>query len=171
MGELFANAPGPRVSKAQAKQLGNEVPAGATLDRSTNTVTFASQSVHLAVVASTSMPAEDFKVAGLSNPTIVVPQGARVQVEFVNADLDMAHGFVVSAQGAESSAMPMMTTRPVFSGSALWFLGDPTSAGLHAASLSFTASEPGTYSYFCPLPGHAQKGMAGSFVVQAGPAS
>jgi hypothetical protein len=25
--------------------------------------------------------------------------------------------------------MPMMTTRPAFSGSALWFLGNPTSAG------------------------------------------
>jgi plastocyanin len=62
--------------------------------------------------------------------------------------------------------MPMMTARPAFTGSALWFLGNPTSAGMHAGTLTFTATTPGTYHYLCPVPGHAQKGMAGTLAVR-----
>ena len=51
-------------------------------------------------------------------------------------------------------------------GSALWFLGNPTSAGMHAGTLTFTAATPGSYRYLCPVPGHAQKGMAGAFTVR-----
>jgi rusticyanin len=171
MGQLFADAPGPRVSPAQEAQLATGIPAGAVVDKASNTVTFAGQSVDFSVVASPSMPAENFTVAGLTNPTIVVPEGAQVQVEVVNADPDMAHGFVVATQGAQSSAMPMMTATPAFGGSSLWFLGDPTSAGMHAGTVSFTASAAGTYSYFCPVPHHAQEGMVGSFVVQPPSAS
>jgi len=62
--------------------------------------------------------------------------------------------------------MPMMTARPAFAGSALWFLGNPTAAGLHEGTLTFTAATPGTYHYLCPVPGHAQKGMTGTFTVR-----
>ncbi|MGC8626831.1 MAG: sulfocyanin-like copper-binding protein [Acidimicrobiales bacterium] len=166
MGSLFADAPGPRVSPSQAARLGNEVPSGATVDQATKTITFSGRRVDFAVLASPSMPAENFKAAGLTDPTIVVPLGAHVQVELVNADDDMAHGLVISNQRAASSAMPMMSSAPAFSGAALWFLGGPTSAGMHAGTLSFTASTAGTYSYFCPVPGHAAEGMVGSFVVE-----
>ena len=44
--------------------------------------------------------------------------------------------------------------------------GNPTSAGLHEGTLTFTAATPGTYHYLCPVPGHAQKGMRGIFTVQ-----
>lgn len=52
-----------------------------------------------------------------------------------------------------------------FPGSALWFLGNPAAAGMHAGTLTFTAGSPGTYRYLCPVPGHAQKGMTGTFTV------
>jgi hypothetical protein len=45
MGSLFADAPGPRVSAARATQVGSQVPAGATLDRAANTITFTGTSV------------------------------------------------------------------------------------------------------------------------------
>jgi len=63
--------------------------------------------------------------------------------------------------------MPMMTSQPAFTGSALWFLGNPTNAGMHTATLTFTATTPGTYHYLCPVPvpGHAQEGMTGTFTV------
>jgi uncharacterized cupredoxin-like copper-binding protein len=60
----------------------------------------------------------------------------------------------------------MMTARPAFPGAALWFLGDPTSAGVHAGPLSFIAGTPGTYRYLCPVPGHARAGMTGVFTVR-----
>lgn len=68
--------------------------------------------------------------------------------------------------GAASSAMPMMTAAPSFPGSARWFLGKLTAAGMHAATITFTATTPGSYQYLCPVPGHAQEGMAGAFTVR-----
>jgi uncharacterized cupredoxin-like copper-binding protein len=99
------------------------------------------------------------------NPDIFVTAGARVTIQVINADPDTAHGLVVTASSATSSWMPMMTASPAFPGSALWFLGNPTSAGMHAGTLTFTASTPGTYHYLCAVPGHAQKGMTGTFTV------
>ncbi len=166
MGSLFANAPGPRVSAAQAAQLGRKIPAGATLDRTANRITFTGTSVRLLVLASPrGGPDETFRIAGLVNPAITVKAGARVSIEIINADPDTAHGLVITASHGTPSRMPMMTTRIAFPGAALWFLGNPTSAGTHAGTLIFTASTAGTYRYLCPVPGHAQKGMAGTFTV------
>ena len=168
MGQLFADAPGPRVSPSEAIRLGSEVPAGASVDKIANRITFSGQKANLVVLASPSMPDESFYAAGMTNPTLVVPTGATVSIELINADQDMVHGLVVSATGADSSWMPMMSVSPAFDGAALWFLGESTSAGMHAGTFTFTASAPGTYQYLCPVPGHAQKGMVGTFVVEPG---
>jgi FtsP/CotA-like multicopper oxidase with cupredoxin domain len=103
-----------------------------------------------------------FRIAGLVNPKIIVPSGARVRIQVINADPDAAHGLVITASGTPSS---MPASRTAFTGSALWFLGNPTDAGMHTGTLAFTATTPGSYQYLCPVPGHAQKGMAGSFIV------
>jgi rusticyanin len=166
MGTLFASAPGPRVSTADAQRLGAQVPAGASIDKAARTITFTTTSVHLAVLASPSMPAESFRIAGMTNPTLSVPAGARVTIELVNADTDMAHGLVIMPAGTASSAMPMMTAAPAFTGSALWFLGKPTAAGTHAGTITFTATAPGSYQYLCPVPGHAREGMTGTLIVR-----
>jgi rusticyanin len=167
MGSLFASAPGPRVSTAQAAALGSQVPAGAQVSTASNTITFTSTTVRLTIVASPpGGPDETFRVAGLVNPRIVVPAGARVSIQLINADPDTAHGLVVTAGDATGSWMPMMTVRPAFTGSALWFLGNPTSAGLHEGTFTFTAAIPGAYHYLCPVPGHAQKGMTGTFTIR-----
>jgi len=168
MGRLWANAPGPRVSPGQATALGSQVPAGATVSRARHQVTFSGSSARLTVVASPpDAPDDRFRLAGLTDPAIVVKAGARVTIQVINADPGAAHGLVITASGARSAWMPMMTARPAFTGSALWFLGNPTSAGMHAGTISFTASMPGTYRYLCPVPGHAQKGMTGSFTVSS----
>ena len=52
MGQLWASAPGPRVSAAQAIRLGSQVLAGASINRAANTVTFGAASTHLVAVAS-----------------------------------------------------------------------------------------------------------------------
>jgi rusticyanin len=168
MGRLFADAPGPRVSPAEAAALGNQVPAGANVDKGANRVTFAGSRVKLTVVASPpGNPDETFRAAGLVNPAIVVPRGAQVTLTLVNADPDTSHGLVVTSIRSASSYLPMMAAPQAFSGAAVWFLGNPTSAGMHEGSMTFTASTPGTYQYLCPVPGHAEKGMVGSFVVES----
>lgn len=122
--------------------------------------------VRLAVLASPPMPAESFRIAGMTNPAISVPARARVTIELVNADADMAHGLVIMPAGTAESSMPMMTAAPSFAGSALWFLGKPTAAGMHSGTIAFTAAAPGSYPYLCPVPGHARDGMAGAFTVR-----
>jgi hypothetical protein len=166
MGKLWADAPGPRVGAAQAIRFGNRVPAGARADRAANTVTvtYAAASVHLVAVGG---PVETFRIAGLVNPAITVPARAKVSIQVINADPDAAHGLVITASADASWPMPMMTSRPAFVGSALWFLSTPTAAGMHAGTLTFTAAAPGTYQYLCPVPGHAQKGMTGLFTVSS----
>ena len=166
MGRLWASAPGPRVSPLQAARYGDQVPAGARADRPSHTLTLTGSNVHLVAVASPSGgPDETFRIAGMVNPTIVVPAGTQVSIEVINADPDTAHGLVVTASHGRSSWMPMMTARPAFTGSALWFLGDPTTAGMHSGTLTFNAATPGSYRYLCPVPGHVQKGMTGMFKV------
>ena len=166
MGRLFADAPGPRVSPAQAQRLGAAAPAGAVINRAARTITFTSRTVRLTVLASPSMPAESFRIAGMTNPALSVPAGAHVTITVINADGDMAHGLVITATGAGRSPMPMMSAAPAFPGAALWFLGEPTAAGMHEGTVSFTAATPGTYRYLCPVPQHAQEGMIGTFTVR-----
>jgi rusticyanin len=166
MGALFANAPGTRVNPVQAATLGRQLPVGATVSSAGHRITFSGTSVRLVVLASPADgPDETFRIAGMVDPVVVVKAGARVSIQVVNADPDTAQGLVITAGGAGSSWMPMLTASPAFTGSAVWFLGNPTSAGLHTATLSFTASTPGTYRYLCPVPGHAQDGMTGTFIV------
>ncbi len=166
MGSLFADAPGPRIDAADATRLGDAVPAGAEVDRAADTLTFNSATVAFPVLASPSMPTEDFQITSLADPTVSVPAGARVTIELLNADGDMAHGLVVTTSGAASEPMPMMSAVPAFAGASVWFLGDSTSAGMHEATITFTASTAGTYQYLCPMPGHAQERMVGTFVVR-----
>ena len=95
MGRLWADAPGPRVSAAQAAALGNQVPAGARVDRAANAITFSTTTVRLIMLASPpGGPDETFRAAGLTNPAIIVPAGARVSIQVINADPDTAHGLV-----------------------------------------------------------------------------
>ncbi len=163
MGALSANAPGPQVSPQQAARLGGQIPAEASIGRARNIITFTGTSIGMAAVASAAGgPDDTFRIAGLVN-SAVVPAAARVSIEVINADPGTAHGLVITTSNPVSSWMPMMTATPAFTGSALWFLGNPTPAGMHTGTLTFTATRPGTYHYLCPVPGQAQKGMTGTF--------
>src|ERR1035437_10862002 len=69
MGALFANASGARVTAAQAARLGNQVPAGATISRAGDRITFSGMSVRSPVLARPSGgPDETFPLDGLGDP-------------------------------------------------------------------------------------------------------
>jgi hypothetical protein len=79
--------------------LASEGSGGAAVDRATERITFTGSSAAFTVVASPAAADDRFEVAGLVNPTIVVPTNARVSIQYVNADGTSAHGLVISAAG------------------------------------------------------------------------
>jgi rusticyanin len=169
MGRVLAAAPQTRISAAQADAWASTVPAGAHIDAATDTVAFTSHEITLTVVTGPSdLAMYRFEIAGLIDPTVVVPSGAHVALRLVNADEDMAHGIVVteSDQAAATGWMPMMSAAPAFSGAEVWALGEETAVGAPTAITDFTATTPGTYTYLCPVPGHAQQGMYGTLTVR-----
>ncbi|MHB8399447.1 MAG: plastocyanin/azurin family copper-binding protein [Candidatus Limnocylindrales bacterium] len=166
MGRALAGAGGQPVTPSAATALGNAAPAGATVDRAANRITFQTTTVQLAALGSPADgPDMTFRIAGLADPTLVVPVGATVTVQFVNADSDTSHGWLLTAAQPPFSFMAMMATPVVFPGAFAPPLGDPTAAGLPSETVSFTAATAGTYTYLCPVPGHAAAGMYGALVV------
>jgi rusticyanin len=166
MGVMMAGAAPQYVAEEQARAFGDQVPPGASVDRASKRIMFQAASVHLKVLGSPEGgPEMTFRSAGLSNPTISVPRGATVEVEFINGDPDASHAWELVRGQGRFPYMPMMGSQPAFAGSMGMPLGVPSSRGWPAETLSFTAGEAGMYTYLCPVPGHAQKGMHGQFLV------
>lgn len=141
---------------------------GVTVDRATNTITYHGHQdvvVPLAAPAALHLPGMQWEIDGLINPTVVVPRGARITVKLVNADQGYHHGFEVTTARPPFTAMAMMQGRVAFSGGFIMPIPPESGAGAFHAQSIFTAAAPGTYSYICPVPGHAAQGMAGTLVV------
>ena len=163
----YGSGAGITVPTATVVRMGNAIPSGASIDRASNRIVFTGHDIQLNVVGSPmGQKDETFRIAGLVNPTIVVPKGADVHVHFVNADDNMAHNFVVTPAGPPFAYMTMMQAPPAFSGAATPILGAPSGNSAESADTSFVANAPGQYTYLCVVPGHAERGMYGSFVVE-----
>ncbi len=168
MGRQLANVAGDRVSADEAERLGSEMPEGAAVDRATRRIVFRSAEVRLAAVAAPRHGAQmSFRLAGLTNPIVEVRNGAKVAVQFINADADMAHGWVITQASPPYPYMAMMEVPAAFAQSHGMPLGDATAAGMPSVTIGFSANGVGEYWYICPIAGHAKQGMYGKFVVVA----
>jgi plastocyanin len=148
------------VPLSKTETLSDEMPAGAVVNRTSRTIRFTTNQPAFVVVASPpNGPDMTFRTAGIVDPTIIVPQGAHVRVEFINGDSDTAHMWLLSAGMLVSAAsFPWVAAaRP---------LGDPTSFGQPGEMVSFNANSAGNYTYYCAFPGHATKGMHGRLVLE-----
>jgi rusticyanin len=154
------------VSIAETDKLGKQIPAGATVDKATKTVTFTGSQVSFTIVGvPPDGPDMTFQMAGLIDPAIVVPQNAQVTVQFINGDNDQAHGWMIVNEQPPFSFY-QTTKSPAIPGAFSGLIGDPTSRGQGATAFSFQSGSAGTYQYICPMPGHAQMGMHGAFIVR-----
>ncbi|MBI3361491.1 MAG: cupredoxin domain-containing protein [Chloroflexi bacterium] len=100
------------------------------------------------------------------NPaTIEVTAGQPVTLMFQNAD-SVEHDFSIMEIPVEMSAtaetmaghdMGSMTSDPQ--------LHMAAKTG-QSAALQFTPTKPGTYEFFCTVPGHREAGMKGTLIVQ-----
>ena len=161
-----AGVAGQPVASDEAASLGAAVPAGATLDRSSNTITFTGTTVALTVLASPSDgPDETFRIAGLTNPTLVMPRGAEVTLRLINADFGMVHNWLITNAQPPFPYVVMMAGTDVF-GAVTPVLAEAVSSGMPSATITFVASVSGRYTYLCSVPGHAQEGMYGALVVE-----
>ncbi len=82
------------------------------------------------------------QIDGKQNPTLTVQPGDVVKVTLANGD-GIEHGFAIDALKVNSPHV---------------------SAKGQQVSVTFVADKPGTYLYYCPLPGH-RIGMEGKLVV------
>ena len=99
--------------------------------------------------------------------TITVPEGYTVNLEFKNADPQLAHSVGVDTRTGDFPAT--MEPTPVFPGA---LSKDPTNpaGGVgpnKSEKLTFKATKPGNYSLVCYMPGHAAAGMWVHFNVVA----
>jgi FtsP/CotA-like multicopper oxidase with cupredoxin domain len=166
VGALFAGAPGSELDRSEAEWEAAQAPTRALVARASDVISFRGRSVRLVLAA---LADEHFEADGMADPAIVVPTGARVSIKLLNEDRASAHGLVVAPLGSSLPWRPMAEAGPAFRGSALWFLGDMREGRAHEGTVSFYASRPGCYRYLDPVPGQAQAGMAGAFVVEAHP--
>jgi rusticyanin len=160
--ELSADSP-MYVPPSQVQAEGTAAPPAAQVDAEANTITFTSTAVSFTVVAvPPGGPDMTFRIGGLVNPTLIVPADATVQVEFINADTDEAHGWEVTTTGPP---FPFHIAKAALPGAFARALGDPTKAGDGGETITFTTGQAAHYQYVCPMPGHAQMGMHGTFTV------
>lgn len=132
-----------------------------------------------------------FVIYGLIDPTLVIPNLARVNLIFANLDDDMDHNFVVTSLVPPYYNMPMQGM--MFSNSTSWFNGGGMMGGgmmggnsnsVFGTMMPFLSpanydqgtsyyyvtsfnlrSYSGNYWYVCTYPGHAQGGMYGRIII------
>jgi len=108
--------------------------------------------VHLVVLGSPEGGSDmTFRVAGLADPTVVVPRGATVSVEFINGDADTSHGWELLSGRTSFSYMAMMDGNPAFPGAFAMPLGS-TSRSVLAGGNPVVHGIHGGYLYL-HLPG------------------
>jgi len=98
----------------------------------------------------------------LVNPAITVQAEARVSIEIINGDPDTAHGLVITADHGTSSLDADDDHRHGVPGSGTVVARQPTSAGMHAGTLTLIVSNPGTYRPQPWRPGVSQPGSDGA---------
>ena len=182
VGSLAANIAGRRMhflSFAQVKALTARGERGAAINSSANTVTYTGRKVTLVFLAdpaSLHLTTPKWQLDGLLNPTVTVPRGAHVAIDFINADkgapspmMQQMHGFYVTATPPPFAMFPLTEAFPVPG----TLLGDlPPQQPFWSPTGMMMRSEPfrapsGTYYYLCPDMGHAQMGMWGKLIVSS----
>lgn len=134
-------------------------------------MSLAAASLALGACASKPLPQEITLTAQtmtFSPSTFEVTAGVPVELTFVNEDA-LEHDFSILEIPVESVSEP-----DAMSAEHEMQMGAGVEPVLHVAvepgatnHLSFTPTKPGTYEFFCTVPGHKDAGMVGTMVVKA----
>ncbi|MDA8071459.1 MAG: sulfocyanin-like copper-binding protein [Actinomycetota bacterium] len=168
-GSKIANgAPGGLVPASRMEALATK--ARRTVDQRGSTLTYRSQHVTLvALGAPGSRPGMYWQLDGVDGPrgpTVSVPAGAIVTVDFADGDPGHPHGLELTTAAPPYPRMAMMAGRIAAAGAFIMPVPPPEGNLWYAVTISFHAPAAGTYYVICPVPGHAQKGMWAKLVVR-----
>lgn len=120
------------------------------------TVTFNGKTVRIVARSGSANDMLSYRIDGLRNPTLAVPAGATVKVLYINTDDDMTHNLRFGLQ--HSGSAPSVGTPN---------LAHKTETAFHSADVTLRVpARPGTYYYFCTIPGHAPGGMFGTLIAR-----
>jgi rusticyanin len=157
----------------EATQLLTQSEAAAQVDRAKKQVSFTGKRILLTMAAvQPGFPDTTFEIAGLVNPTIVVPSGSVITLTLINMDYgtDMDHGVVITDIAPPYPVLGMMGMPDSLTGVPILGPRDRENkddARYPEASVTFRAGPAGDYYYLCQYYDHASKGMYGKFVVVA----
>ncbi len=128
-------------------------------------IAFAGKDVRLVVLTGPEDDMLSYRIQGVRNPNLVIPEGATLRILFVNVDVDMRHDvrfghidgeFAVAPPIEESAGSQKLTAR-----------GE---GEIHQAEeFVLKANSNGEYKYFCSVRGHAKGGMWGNIFVGVTP--
>lgn len=128
-------------------------------------LSFVEQEIRLVVTTGPEDDMLSYRIQGVRNPNLVVPNGATLRILFVNSDVDMRHDvrfghvvgeFPIAPDIAETAGSRKLTARS-------------EDAVLQAEEMVIKASGTGAYKYFCSVRGHAKGGMWGNILVGVQP--
>ncbi len=164
MGTFSQGADVQTLTNAQAQQVMQESLQNAVINPTANTVTYSGNHVHIVLLGGPKMADEKFVIGGLVNPIIHVSQGANVTMELINEDDGMPHNVVVTPAAPPYPYVAMMIGT-AFPGAGVPVIPEAQNGQYAAVSTTFKATSSGQFYYLCQVPGHAEKGMYGAFVV------
>lgn len=151
------------LDSAAVRAAETRVPSGAAVDAAANRVRFTSSDPVLTVVAA---PPDGrgmtFRIAGLTDPTVIVRPSAEVTVHVINGDPALPHNWLLTATAPPYGAVP---AGPAADHAAVPVLPAAGPSGAAEATATFTAPASGRLYYVCAVAGHAAAGMYGSFEV------
>lgn len=166
--DIAGGAPGGLVPGSQMEALAAK--AARTVQISGSTLTYHSRQVTLvALGAPGNRPGMYWQIDGINGPdgpTVSVPAGSTITVDFADGDPGHPHGFELTTAAPPYSRMAMMAGPIAAPGAFIMPVPPPQGTLWYAATVTFRAPVPGTYYYLCPVPGHAQQGMWGKLVVR-----
>ena len=182
MGGASAGNFSTQVSINTAESYANAVPHYVQRYANNNTLVFGSNNITLIVLAmgvqralnltQEQPPSYDsnssgnaFVIYGLINPTLIMPKGAIVHVEFINLDSSEYHNVVMTAAGPPYQYMPMSAMNGIVSMMPVIPHADYSSGYAYEYNYTTVFDNSGTYWYICMYPGHAQMGMYGKMEV------
>jgi FtsP/CotA-like multicopper oxidase with cupredoxin domain len=128
------------------------------------------RTVNLRITAGLTPVANHWNFNGYTNGqmAINVPEGYTVNIEFHNADPNMAHSLGISNETRNFAVPPQPV--PVFEGAISQNPGSMVDGTMpnETETIRFVAERAGTYSMVCYIPGHTAIGMWAWFIVTSG---